>query len=163
MRREIHTEAAFNTPHISLPSWHRRSSGLVLRPLRGTLRTLGSAHLELAAPQGRVEFTWRYVESTTGVWQRFEANVSLPAQLPKPVQLHIPLPANVRGGFEIRERNRVMWTSRVPSEMARPAKGVSVIATTQQQQQQQQQQHTVVLELEGVGSSRYQIVATRHP
>ena len=73
------------------------STGLVLRPLRGTLRQLGSAHLELEVPQGMVEFTWRYVESTTGVWQQFEANVSLPAQLPKPVQLHILASQRVGG------------------------------------------------------------------
>ena len=50
------------------------STGLVLRPLRGTLRQLGSAHLELEVPQGRLELTWRYVESTSGVWQKVEAN-----------------------------------------------------------------------------------------
>lgn len=67
------------------------------------------------------------------------------------------------GGIEIRERNRVVWTSRSPSEMARSAAGVqsavAVIAATRHQQQLD----TVVLELAGVGSSSYQIVATRHP
>lgn len=84
---------------------------LILQPLRETVETVGSAELSLATPQGAVEFSWRHVPAckdlhvaggwVAGLWavDGFEANVTLPLQLPTPPQVHLPLPRSTREGL----------------------------------------------------------------
>ena len=89
-------------------------SSLVLRPPRETIRAVGSAQLETHTPFGRVGFGWRYTPTTEG----FEANVSLPLQLPTVTLVHLPMPAGPRN-VEIRERGCgcLLWSAR-PGERA---------------------------------------------
>jgi hypothetical protein len=72
---------------------------------------VGAAELSLATPQGAVEFSWRHVPAckdlhvaggwVAGPWQvdGFEANVTLPLQLPTPPRVHLPLPRSTREGL----------------------------------------------------------------
>ena len=74
---------------------------LVFRPPYETMRRVGSAQLRLQTPQGEAQLSWRYAESRglLGLLRdkysrEFEANVSLPLQLPRATQLHIPIPSH---------------------------------------------------------------------
>ena len=93
-------------------------SSLVLRPLRETIHVVGSAQLETHTPYGRVGFGWRYTPTTEG----FEANVTLPLQLPTTTLVHLPVPAAagpMARNVEIRERGCgcLLWSAR-PGERA---------------------------------------------
>lgn len=120
---------------------------LILRPLRETLEKVGSADLSLTTPAGNVNFSWRYIAPckdvhvaggfVAGPWQTsgFEANVTIPLQMPTNPQIHIPLPASkweglgaavsaTQDGIEIREAgcNCTVWPAQ--SADSRQASGV---------------------------------------
>ena len=80
---------------------------LILRPLRETIETVGSAELSLATPQGVVEFSWRHAPACKDMLgvsfvrqvDGFEANVTVPLQLPTHPQVHLPLPRSTQEGL----------------------------------------------------------------
>ena len=71
---------------------------LVFRPPRETLAAVGAAELHVETPQGPAWLRWRYTESQGFLGllrdeysREFEANISIPLQLPQNSLLHIPI------------------------------------------------------------------------
>jgi len=70
-------------------------NSLVFRPMQKVLHTLGSAEFSVQTPQGKVGFSWRFIQGA-GPQEAdgLEANISLPLQLPTTSLLHLPISVN---------------------------------------------------------------------